>query len=89
MATLIVILCLVSPFLLMWWMVTLQRRVRAQPRTAEEDESDLPPSPAYVEEVRGADGLSYGRRSDASDVLLPPRASEGELDGIKALQGRR
>jgi hypothetical protein len=88
MASLIVLLCLAAPPLLMWWMITVQRRTRERMRERRrEEEAGLPPALGYVEEERGADGLSYGRRLEGE--LLHPQPNRGDLDGIKALEGRR
>lgn len=89
MASLIVILCLIAPPLAMWWMVVVQRRVRAQMRARREEEGRLRPGIGYVEEERGADGFSYGRRSEIGEALPPPSGIHEEVDGVRALQGRR
>jgi hypothetical protein len=88
MAPLIVLICLAAPPLLMWWMIVVQRRVRAQMRAKDRGDEMPAAAPAYVEEVRGSDGLSYGRAFDGGDAL-PALSDAGELDGIRALQGRR
>jgi hypothetical protein len=91
MADAIILLCLVAPPLLMWWMVVVQRRTREYIRARREEAGDCAWSEplAFVEEERGADGLSYGRRSDGDDGRFPAGPAIAELDGIKALEGRR
>jgi hypothetical protein len=87
MDVLFTLLCFAAPPLLMWWMLRVQRRVRAQARLKREEEPRMPAETAYVEAERGADGLSYGRTSGGE--ALRPEGLTPELDGIQALQGRR
>ena len=71
----------------MWWMIVAQRRARA---IARERKKALPPASApWTEQMRSADGLSYGRSLDAFDDALPPPSDSGAIDGIKAIEGRR
>jgi hypothetical protein len=83
---LFLLLCLAAPFLLMWWMVTAQRRTRALTRNREPE--DAPFVHPYVDQTKGSDGLAYGRsfRTDDEAFGADPRA--GEPGGIKAMEGR-
>jgi hypothetical protein len=85
MATLIILLCMAAPPFFMWWMLRVQRRVRAQMRVDREAKHH-PDQPAYVDEVHRIDGLAYGR---PTQTLLPPAPDPGDLAGIKAIEGRR
>jgi hypothetical protein len=87
MALLVTLLCLAAPPLLMWWMITVQRRVRAEMRMKRESEARLPAEPAFIDAETGPDGLSYGRMAPVEP--LRPEGLTPELDGIQALQGRR
>jgi hypothetical protein len=87
-ALLVIVLCLVGPPLLMWWMITVQRRVRRQSRERRPETSELPQAPAFVDATRGDDGLTYGRVHPGTDPLAALGPTP-ELDGIQALQGRR
>jgi hypothetical protein len=80
------VLCLVAPFLIMWWMMTAQRRTRELTRNARKE--DAPVVHPYVDETRGEDGLAYGKsfRTKDEDFGADPRA--GEPGGIKAIEGR-
>ena len=82
---------LVSMPLLMWWMIAASRKARAQVSELEETDEEGPSYSrfAFSEEEIGPDGLSYGRRYDGDDAVIPPDHSGGELPGIKSLQGRR
>lgn len=88
MRSLIFLFFLALPPLLMWWMLRVQRRVRERMRGSRPDDSPFAATPGYVDEVGGAGGLSYGRASDATDLLMP-NGPVDEPDGIKAIQGRR
>ena len=83
---LFLLLCLIAPFLIMWWMVTAQRRTRELTRKAREEKA--PFVHPYVDETRRADGLAYGKsfRTNNEDFGVDPRA--GEPAGIKAIEGR-
>jgi hypothetical protein len=78
---------LAVPALLMWWMITVQRRVRDRMRGKRPDEAQLAEALPYEEAERGADGLSYGRATPGEP--LRPAGLTPEIDGIQALQGRR
>ena len=88
-ALLAVLLGLASIPLLMWWLTRASRRAR----TAAQERANARPAPpselAFEETTAGADGLSYGRRYDGDDALIPPDHSGGEVPGIKAMQGHR
>jgi len=75
--------------LLMWWMVSANRRARAAMRERPDDERPAFSRLAFEEETAGPDGLHYGHRYDGDDAVIPPDHSGGELPGIKGLQGRR
>jgi hypothetical protein len=79
-----VILCLVAPFLLMWRLLVVQRRVRAMPRKPASAYSQ-----PYADEVRSADGLSYAKRFEVNDELLAATRKADERSAIKDLEGRR
>lgn len=89
MAELIWLSMLLAPFLLAWWMIHAQRRVRRQ--AAEELDQTPAARPAedfaYEEVEQGADGLNYGHRHGGD--VVPPDQWDGEGDGIRALNGRR
>jgi hypothetical protein len=84
---LVTLFFLAVPALLMWWMITVQRRVRARIRAQRPEKRELPEVPAYEEGERAADGLSYGRAMPGE--ALRPAGLTPEIDGIQALQGRR
>lgn len=84
---LVTLFFLALPALLMWWMITVQRRVRARVRGQRQEAEAVPDEPPYEETERGADGLSYGRATPGEP--LRPAGLTPEIDGIKALQGRR
>ena len=75
--------------LLMWWMISASRRARAAALERPHEEPTPYSRFAFEEETAGPDGLSYGRRYDGDDAVIPPDHSGGELPGIKGLQGRR
>jgi hypothetical protein len=79
-----VILCLAAPFLLMWRLLVVQRRVRAMPRKSQSAYSQ-----PYTDEVRGADGLVYAKRFEMNDELLAATRKADERSAIKDLEGRR
>jgi hypothetical protein len=89
MWTLVPLFFLALPALLMWWMLTVQRRVRARMREQRQrpDETRFPEVPPFEEGERAADGLSYGRAMPGEP--LRPAGLTPEIDGIQALQGRR
>jgi hypothetical protein len=89
MAEIIVLLALAAPLVLMWWMIRVQRRVREQMRGRRADDARAAAPLGYVDAERGADGLTYGRRMDPAESFGAPDPLAGELDGIKALEGRR
>ena len=89
MSGLIVILCLAAVPLMMWGMIVQRRRVRERLRSEKEPSDTHGENASYVEEVRGPDGLSYGRRHDTADELMPPDTCAGEVGGVRAMQGRR
>ena len=78
---------LALPALLMWWMVTVQRRVRERMRGRRPEAGELPETLPFEEAERGADGLSYGRATPGEP--LRPVGLTPEIDGIQALQGQR
>jgi hypothetical protein len=87
MALLVILVCFAIPPLLMWWMITVQRRVRARAREQRPNQAQLPAVLAYEDAERGADGLTYGRAMPGEG--LRPAGLTPEIDGIQALQGRR
>jgi hypothetical protein len=86
MSSIIVLLCLLTPPLLMWWMVKVQRRVRDQMREAPKERA-LPAVTPFVDAEVGADGLAYGRQVDGDGP--PAIGPTPEIDGIRAIEGRR
>ena len=79
-----VLACLATPPLLMWWMVRVQRRVRTMARKPE-----TPYSQPYEDEVRAADGLSYGRRFNPNDELISATHASDARTFEKDIQGIR
>ncbi|MGE0180524.1 MAG: hypothetical protein AB7O91_11980 [Sphingomonas sp.] len=82
----VLLLCLVAPFLIMWWMVVAQRRTRALTRGVRKEEAPL--VHAYVDEARDENGLSYGRPFRTNDEAFGEDPRAGEPKGIKAIEGR-
>ena len=81
-----VILCLLAPFAIMWWLLRVQRRVRAMSRRPE---TAVPDAVAYTDEMRSADGLIYSRRFEVNEELLAADRRSGEPSDLKNLQGQR
>jgi len=86
LSTLFFLVCLTAPIAIMWWLLRVQRRVRALPRKAG---ADVPEIAAYTDEVRSANGLSYGRAFDVNDELLAATRQSDEPSDVKNLQGQR
>lgn len=82
-------LLLASPFLAMWWMVTLRNRVRQMPRAPEREEEAPPFETPYEETLTSADGLHYARSFTVNEELITATRKGNEPDGVKDLQGRR
>jgi hypothetical protein len=82
----IVIACLIAPFALMWWLLRVQRRVRALPR---KDEAEPRFGAPFTDEVRSADGLVYAKAFDVNDELLEATRRVAEPSDVKNLQGIR
>ncbi|GEM_PF-2594219 len=91
MAEVIWLITVLSPFLLMWWLVSTRRRAQRKAAQAQSADAELPPlsADAYEELEQGADGLKQGRRYDGDGAVLPPDQWDGEGNGIRALQGRK
>lgn len=89
MGPILFFLLLASPFLLMWWMVSVRNRVRAMPRGPEREEEAPPFEAPWTDTETQADGLSYARSYSVNEELLTATRKGGEPDGIKDLQGRR
>ena len=83
------LLALATPLFLMWWLIRVQRRVREQMRERRAAREPMPATIGYVDSEQGNDGLSYGRRMDPSESFGVSSPLPAELDGIKALEGRR
>ena len=79
-----VLACLATPPLLMWWMIRVQRRVRAMARKPEK-----PYSQPYVDEIRSEDGLSYGTRFNPNDELIAATHASNARTPEKDIQGIR
>jgi hypothetical protein len=86
LSALFVLVCLIAPVALMWWLLRVQRRVRALPRKAG---AGVPEVAAYTDQVRGADGLVYGRAFEVNDELLAATRRSDEPSDVKNLQGQR
>jgi len=83
---LFVILCLIAPFLIMWRLFAVQRRVREMSRGKGSASTFEVP---YVDEIRSSDGLSYSRQFDVNDELIAATREGEERSGFKDLNGRR
>jgi hypothetical protein len=89
MGPILFLFLLASPFLIMWWMVTVRNRVRSLPRGPEREEEAPPFETPYEETLTAADGLIYARSFAVNEELITATRKGNEPDGIKALQGRR
>lgn len=79
-----VMLCLAAPFLLMWRLLAVQRRVRAMPRKEQSGYSQ-----PYTDEVSSADGLVHAKSFEVNDELLAATRKADERSIVKDLEGRR
>ena len=82
-----VALCVLGPFLLMWWMISARRRVREALSARHTQEARDEQS--YVDELARADGFALARTFDVNHQLIDVTRGDEELPGIKAIQGRR
>ncbi|MEA3031963.1 MAG: hypothetical protein QOG13_3288 [Sphingomonadales bacterium] len=87
LSALFVLLCLIAPVAIAWWLLRVQRRVRALPRRSSA--AQVPEVAAYTDQMRGADGLAYGRAFDVNDELLAATRRSDEPSDVKNLQGQR
>ncbi len=89
MLEILVLLGLASPFLLMVWLTMARRKAQEATRDHYVDEPPAFSEHGFTETTEGEDGLAYGRKYDGDGAVIPPDVSDGESDGIRALQGRR
>lgn len=90
LGALFVLLCLVAPFLIMWHLIRVQRRVKEIMRVRREEERrEARVEEPWVEAQRGADGYTYARAYSPDDQLLAAARKADESDIFKDLEGRR
>lgn len=75
---------LLLPLLLIWRMMRVQRRVRAQMARQEGRIED-----AYVDGVASSDGLTTGLAFQHDPALSAADRSSTGIDDVKNLEGRR